>query len=121
MEYSSEVKNRRLQVVNDAIGADGLLKIGTAGMGTVLSVVRLSSPAFREPVDGVMDLAGAFNSDQNAAASGKAREAQITTASGRVVIDKMSVGEKDAAIIITSDEIKQGQEIQVVSGAIAHA
>lgn len=121
MNYSVEVKNRRLQVVIDAIGADGLMKIGTAGMETTLSVVKLSTPAFRSPVEGEMDLAGQANMDPRARGSGKARTAQITTASGKVIIDDLSVGKKDAEIILTSDEIQEGQEVRIASGTIVHA
>lgn len=120
MNYALEVKNRRLQVVVDAIGADGLLKIGTAGMGTTLSVVKLSTPAFTV-ADGEMNLAGRVNMDVHARSSGRARSAQITTASGRVVVDGLSVGKENAEIILTSDEIQEGQEVRIASGTIVHA
>lgn len=121
MKYSVEVKNRRLQVVNDAIGYDGLLRIGTAGMGKVLSTVKLSTPAFEKPVDGEMSLAGSTNFDPFASATGKARAAQITTASGQVVIDDLSVGKSGATIILSADDIVEGQEVRITSGTIIHA
>ena len=120
MIYSTDVKNRRLQVIIDAIGEDGLLKIGTTGMERTLSVVRLQTPAFRAPVDGVMELNGSMNLDTNARGTGKARVAQITTASGKIIIDDMTVG-KDGVLELVSDDIQQGQEVRIVSGAIAHA
>lgn len=121
MKYATEVKNRRLQVVIDAIGADGLLKIGTEGMAQVLSVVKLPTPAFKEPVAGEMYLNGKFNFDLRARATGKARSAQITTASGRVVIDGLTVGKSGTEIELTSDEIQEGQEVRVAAGTIVHA
>lgn len=120
MKYALDVKNRRLQVVVDAIGADGLLKIGTAGMGTTLSVVRLSTPAFTVS-GGEMNLAGQANLDVHARASGKARSAQITTASGKVIVDGLTAGKSDAEIILTSDEIQEGQEVRIAAGTIVHA
>jgi len=120
MNYATDVKNRRLQVVVDAIGADGLLKLGTEGMGTLLSVVRLSTPAFVVS-DGEMTLGGKSNIDPRARASGKARSGQITTASGKVIVDQLSVGLADADIILTSDEIREGQEVSIAYGTIVHA
>ena len=120
MKYATDVKNRRLQVVVDAIGADGLIKIGTAGMGSLLSVVRLQTPSFTVS-DGQMDLAGKANLDPSARNSGTARTAQITTASGKVVVDDLTVGQSDAEIILTSDQIQQGQEVRIAFGTIVHA
>jgi hypothetical protein len=121
MNYAPDVKNRRLQVVIDAIGADGLLKIGTAGMGMTLSVVKLQTPAFTSPQNGEMSLAGKAVFDPRARSSGKAQAAQITTASGKIVIDGLTVGKSDADIEITSDQIQEGQEVRIASGTIVHA
>jgi hypothetical protein len=119
MDYAPDVKNRRLQVVVDAIGADGLVKIGTQGMGTLLSVVRLQTPAFTVS-GGEMNLAGKANLDPRARDSGLARTAQITTASGKVIVDDLTVGASDAEIILTSDEIKKGMEVRIAFGTIVH-
>lgn len=121
MKYATDVKNRRLQVVIDAIGADGLLKIGTEGMGQILSVAKLETPAFTDPSNGEMYLKGKGIFDPRARATGKARSAQITTASGKLVIDGLSVGKSGAEIEITSDEIQEGQEVRVATGVIVHA
>lgn len=118
MKYATDVRNRRLQVVIDAIGADGLVKIGTQGMEKTLSVVRLQTPAFASPSNGEMSLAGKFNFDPRARATGKARSAQITTASGKVVVDDLAVGKE---IELTSDEIQEGQEVRIAAGTIVHA
>jgi hypothetical protein len=120
MNYAMDVKNRRLQVVIDAIGADGLLKIGTEGMGSLLSVVKLPTPAFTSPTSGEMSLKG-FVSDPYARATGRARSAQITTASGKIVIDDLSVGKSGTEIELVSDEIQEGQEVRIASGTIVHA
>lgn len=120
MNYASDVKTRRLQVVVDAIGSDGLVKIWTEGMGTLLSVVKLATPAFT--VSGSeMNLAGQVNLDPRARSSGRARVAQITTASGKVVVDGLSVGKTDAELVLTSDEIQEGQEVRIAYGTIVHA
>jgi hypothetical protein len=119
VEYATDVKNRRLQVVIDAIGEDGRLKIGTQGMETVLSVVKLATPAFSSPGSGEMSLRGGdYLLDPRARATGKAQSAQITTASGKVIVDGLSVG---VEVQLTSDEIQEGQEVRVVDGAIIHA
>lgn len=121
MRYATDVKNRRLQVVIDAIGENGQLRIGTEGMGTLLSVVRLETPAFSSPVGGEMTLKGRGMLDPKARATGTARSAQITTASGKVVIDDLSVGRSDAEIELISEVIQEGQEVRVAAGSIVHA
>lgn len=121
MRYAPDVKNRRLQVVIDAIGEGGLLKIGTEDMGTVLSVVKLATPAFTAPANGEMSIAGRSNLDPRARASGKAQAAQITTASGKVIIDDLSAGVSGTEIELVSDEIREGQEVRLAGGTIVHA
>jgi len=121
MKYATDVRNRRLQVITDAIGADGLLKIGTDGMSQLLSVLKLETPAFTSPSDGQMSLTGKAILDPRARATGKARSAQITTASGKVIVDGLTVGKNNADIEITADDIQEGQEVRVAAGTIVHA
>lgn len=121
MKYATDVRNRRLQVVIDAIGEGGLLKIGTQGMETTLSVVKLPTPAFTAPSNGEMSLSGKFNLDPRARGTGLARSAQITTASGKIVIDGLTAGKSGTEIELTSDEIQEGQEVRIAAGTIVHA
>ena len=120
VNYSTTVKNARLQAAIDAIGSAGLLKIGTSGMGTVLATITLASPAFGTPAAGVMTLAGTPRTDTAADATGTAAAAQITTAASVVVIDGLTVGTSGANINLNSLAIQINQEVRIDSGTITH-
>jgi hypothetical protein len=120
VNYSTTVKNARLQAAIDAIGSAGLLKIGTTGMGTVLATITLGSPAFSAPSGGAMNLNGAPISDTAADATGAAAAAQITTSGGTVVIDGLTVSTTGANINLNSVAIQVNQTVTISSGTITH-
>lgn len=118
--YSTAVKNSRLQAVIDAIGASGLLKIGTTGMGSVLATIPLAAAAFGTPSAGAMALAGTPISDTAADATGTAAEATITTSGGTAVITGLTVGTSGANINLNSVAIQVNQTVTISSGTITH-
>ncbi len=118
--YSTAVKNTRLQAVIDAIGASGLLKIGTAGMATVLATIPLAATSFSAPSAGSMSLAGVPITDTAADATGTAAEATITTSGGAAVISGLTVGTTGANINLNSVAIQVNQEVRITSGTITH-
>jgi hypothetical protein len=120
VNYSTAVKNARLQAAIDAIGSAGLLKIGTTGMGAVLATITLGSPAFSAPSGGAMNLNGAPISDTAADATGTAAAAQITTSGGTVVIDGLTVSTTGANINLNSVAIQVNQTVTISSGTITH-
>ncbi len=118
--YTTAVKNTRLQAVIDAIGASGLLKIGTSGMGSVLATIPLAATAFSAPSGGTMNLAGTPISDTAADATGTAAEATITTSGGTAVISGLTVGTSGANINLNSVAIQLNQEVRITGGTITH-
>jgi len=102
VNYSTAVKNARLQAVIDAIGSGGTLRIGTAGMGSVLATIPLASPAFSAPSAGAMSLAGTPLTDTAADATGTAAEATINTSGGTAVVTGLTVGTSGANINLNS-------------------
>lgn len=119
--YNVNVRNSRLAVVRDAIDAGpggGLIKIGTAGMATVLSTVILSDPCGTIAA-GVLTFT-APRVDISADASGFGVAAQITDSTGVVVISGLTVGlsGSGADVIISLQNIAVGSIVTFVSGAI---
>lgn len=123
VNYSTAVKNSRLQKVIDAIdvGAGaGVLRIGTAGMATVLATITLAKPSFGAPAAGAMTMAGAPRTDTAADATGTAAEATMTDSTGAVVISGLTVNTTGANINLNSTAIQANQEVRLDSATITH-
>lgn len=118
--YNTTVKNARLQEVIDAIGSAGLLKIGTAGMASVLATITLDTTAFDAPAAGAMALAGVPRTDTTADNTGTAAEATISTSAAVVVISGLTVSTSGANINLNSTAIQANQEVRITSGTITH-
>jgi hypothetical protein len=120
--YRTALKNARLQAVIDDIGAAGLLKIGTAGMSTLLAQITLGASAFGAPSGGAMSLSGTPLSDTVADATGAAAAATICKADGTVVISGLTVGAvgSGANIELNSTAIQANTEVRIDSGTITH-
>ena len=119
--YTTAVKNARLDAVVTAIGATGVLEIGTTSMGTVLATISLNSTAGTTS-GGVLTFSGFPKSDTSADASGTAAEARIRTSSGGTdIITGLSVGTSGSDINLTSTSITAGQTVTISSAAITHA
>lgn len=119
--YTTAVKNARLNAVTTAIGATGVLEIGTAGMATILATIPLANPAAPAASGGVLSLTMP-QSDASADASGTAAAARIRTASGGTdVMTGLSVGTSGADINLDSVSITAGQTVTISSASITHA
>lgn len=119
--YTTAVKNLRLDAVVTAIGATGVLEIGTTGMGTVLATIALGNPAGTTS-GGVLTFSGFPRSDTSADNTGTAAAARIRTASGGTdIITGLSVGVSASDINLDSVSITQGQTVTINSATITHA
>ena len=119
--YTTAVKNARLDAVVTAIGATGVLEIGTTGMASILATIALNSTA-GTTAGGVLTLSGFPKSDTSADATGTAAEARIRTATaGTDIITGLSVGTSGSDINLTSTSITAGQTVTISSATITHA
>lgn len=119
--YSTTVKNSRLTVVRDAIdggSSNGVLEIGTTGMGTVLASIPLADPC-GSVASGVLTFSAPV-SDTNADATGTAAEARIKDSAGNVIVSGLTVGTSGANINLSSVGITSGDTITINSAAITH-
>lgn len=119
--YSDAVKTARSQAVIDALGAAGVLVIGTSALsgGTgVLASVPFSNPAFTQ-VNGVMTMKDAPRT-VNASGAGTAAKAELRHSSGTVVMSGLTVGVagSGADVIINATSITVGQSVQATVGTI---
>lgn len=119
--YSTPLKNTRLQAVVTAIGNDGVLVIGTAGLNGaagVLVTIPLASVA-GTVTGGVLTFSGVPRS-ANATGTGVAALAEIRTSAGVTVCSGLTVGTAGTNIILNAAEISSGQLVQMTAGTITH-
>jgi hypothetical protein len=119
--YSEAVKNSRLQAVVDAIGAAGVLVIGTSalsGATGVLVSIPLATASFTV-ASGAMSLTD-LPRTATASATGIAAKAEIRTSGGTVVMSGLTVGISGTDVIINSTAISSGQTVQATVGTITH-
>ena len=119
--YPAAVKNARLNAVTTAIGATGVLEIGTTGMATILATIPLANPAAPAASGGVLS----FTMPQSYASAdntGTAAAARIRTASGGTdIVTGLTVGLSAADVILDSLSITAGQTVTINSASITHA
>lgn len=121
VNYPTAVKNARLDAVTTAIGATGVLEIGTTGMGTVLATIALGNPAAIS-TGGVLTFSGFPRSDTSADASGTAAAARIRTGTGGTdVVTGLTVGTSGTDIVLDSVSVTAGQTVTINSMTITHA
>lgn len=119
--YTTAVKNARLEAVVTAIGATGVLEIGTTGMGTILASITLNSTA-GTATGGVLTFSGFPKSDTSANATGTAAAARIRTATGGTdIITGLTVGTSGSDINLDSVSITSGQTVTITSATITHS
>lgn len=119
--YTTAVKDARLNAVTTAIGATGVLEIGTTGMGAILATIPLANPAAPAASGGVLTFSMP-QSDTSADNTGTAAAARIRTASGGTdIVTGLTVGTSGADIILDSVSITAGQTVTINSGTITHA
>lgn len=122
VNYTTAVKNARLDAVTSAIGTTGVLEIGTAGMASTLATIALGNPAAAAASAGVLTLAGFPRSDTAADATGTAAAARIRTASGGTdIVTGLTVGTTGSDINLDSTNITTGQQVTINSATITHA
>lgn len=119
--YTTAVKNARLDAVSTAIGASGVLEIGTTGMGTVLATIALGNPAGTSS-GGVLTFSGFPRSDTSADNTGTAAAARIRTGTGGTdIVTGLTVGTSGSDINLDSVSITAGQTVTITSATITHA
>lgn len=119
--YTTAVKNARLDAVVTAIGATGVLEIGTTSMASVLATIALNSTAGTSS-GGVLTLSGFPKSDTSADNTGTAAAARIRTASGGTdIVTGLTVGTSGSDINLDSTSITTGQTVTINSATITHA
>ena len=119
--YNVTVRSARLQVVANAIDAgagNGVLRIGTANMGLVLSSIVLAKPCATIS-SGVLTISHVPLTDVSAAMTGVAASGRIDTSAGTVVVSCLTVGLSTAFdIIISKTGISAGDIVTMTSGTI---
>ena len=119
--YTTAVKNSRLTAVVTAIGATGVLEIGTTAMGTVLATISLSAVA-GTAASGVLTFSGFPKSDTSADATGTAAAARIRTGTGGTdIITGLTVGTSASDINLDSVSITTGQTVTITSATVTHS
>ena len=122
VNYTTAVKNARLDAVTAAIGTTGVLEIGTAGMASVLATIALGNPAAAAAAGGVLTLSGFPRSDTSADATGTAAEARIRTSGGGTdIITGLTVGTSATDVVLDSVSITGTQTVTINSAVITHA
>lgn len=118
--YTVAVKNSRLTAVVTAIGATGVLEIGTTGMGSVLATIPLAATAGTVSA-GVLTFTMP-QSDASADASGTPAAARIrTSAGGTDIVTGLTVGTAGTDIVLDAASITAGQTVTINSATITHA
>jgi hypothetical protein len=118
--YTTAVKNTRLSAVVTAIGATGVLEIGTTGMATVLATIALNATA-GTVTGGVLTFSGTPKSDTSADATGTAAAARIRTASGGTdIVTGLTVGLSATDVTLDSLSIIAGQTVTINAATITH-
>lgn len=122
LNYSTAVKNARLQAVVDAIGSAGVLVIGTsslAGSTGVLASIPFANPAFNVSA-GAMTV-NSLPRTITATGAGTAAKAEIRNSGGTVIASGLTVGTSGTDVIINALSISVGQTVQATMGTITHA
>lgn len=123
--YSAAVKTTRMGAVNTAIGASGLLVIGTSalsGATGVLATIILNTTAGTVSGSGTviltLDQAPALSA--SASASGTAALAEIRTSGGTVVVSGLTVSTTGANVNLSTTSINSGNTVSITSAVITH-
>lgn len=123
INYSTAVKNARMNTTVGLIGASGTLVIGTSaltGATGVLAKVPFANPAFTV-AGGVMTVA-TLPRTVAASGTGTAAKVEIRDGSDTVIASGLTIGlaGSGADVIINAMAISTGQTVQVTLGTITH-
>jgi len=119
--YNTTVKNSRLAAVVAALGATGMLVIGTSALSGavgVLVTIPLANPAGTVSA-GVLTMSGAPLSAA-ASATGTAALAELRDGSGAVVASGLTVGTAGTNIVLGTTSINTGNVVSITAAAITH-
>ena len=119
--YPTAVKTARMQAVLAAVGATGVLQIGTTGMASILATITLDATP-GSVTNGVWTIFGTAKSDTSADNTGTAAAARIRTApAGTDIITGLTVGTSASDINLDSVSITAGQTVTINSATVTHA
>lgn len=104
----------------DAGAGAGKLKIGTAGMASVLATLTLTDPCGSVSGDVLTFDFDPDISDTSADDTGIAAEATITDSDDNVIISGLTVGTSGTNIVLDSVSITAGQTVTITAGTLTH-
>lgn len=123
MQYSTTVRNAKLDAIETAIGASAKLEIfsgakpencAASDSGTVLATINLPSDWMAAASNGAKAKSGTWQ-DTSADESGTAQHFRIKNNAGTVCHIQGTCGLSDADMILDSVQFTQGQTFTVVS------
>jgi hypothetical protein len=124
VNYSTTLKNTRMDAVNSAIGSGGKLVIGTSalsGATGVLATLTLNTSAFGASAAGAITLGQSPALSAVAGATGAPALAEIRTSADAVVISGLTVGAGGSNIVLSTGaaNINSGATV-TASGTLTH-
>lgn len=123
LQYSTTVRNAKLDAVETAIGVSAILRIrsgaapancGTADSGTVLATITLPSDWMAAASGGTKALSGTWQ-DAAADANGTAAHFRIYDSGGTVCHIQGTVGTSATDMIVDSTSFMAGQQFTVTA------
>jgi hypothetical protein len=113
VNYSTALKNARMNAITTEIGSNGRLKIYTSGAALLLADLALSATAAGAASGGVLTFS-AITADSSADNTGTAALGRITKSDGTtVVVDGLTVGTSGTDIILNSVSIISGGTVSM--------
>lgn len=129
LQFSTAVRNARLDAIETAIGASAVLKIrtgavpanvGAADSGTVLATLALPADWMAAASGGIKALAGTWQ-DASADATGMAAHFRIYAADGSTAHAQGTVGTSGTDMIVDNTSFAAGQTFTVSSFTLTEA
>ena len=123
LQYSTTVRNAKLDAVETAIGTSAILRIrsgaapahcGTADSGTVLATINLPSDWMAAASGGTKALSGTWQ-DAAADATGTAAHFRVYDSGGTVCHMQGTVGTSATDMIVDSTSFTAGQQFTVTA------
>lgn len=121
INYTTTLKNARLQLIADAIDADtnpGYLEIGTTGWAATLVTIVFNTTCGTVS-GGVLTFSG-FPKTEDSTGTGDLAVARIKDGAGTVVASDLTVGTSSADIILDTLAVTTGKAVRIDSASITH-
>lgn len=121
--YSAALRTTRMTSVVTAIDAGagpGKIKIGTAGMGTILATLPLADPCGTVSGDVLTFDFDPDISDTSADNTGTAAAAIITDSDDNTIVSGLTVGTSGTNVVLDSVSITAGQTVTLTTGTLTH-